>query len=147
MDPLTIGASVVTILTPYVADAGKEFVKTAGEAGLQKTKELMQWLKAKFAGDPVATTDLSRFEKDPEKYASGLQETIETKAKEDPGFSAEINQRVQELGPIITVIQQFDKARNLTGVEADQVRSGQVNVTQGGKDADGVKGFVGKIVG
>jgi hypothetical protein len=147
MDPVTIGATVVSILTPYVADAGKELVKTAGEAGLEKIKELLHWLKGKFAGDPVAASDLSRFEKDPKTFAPALQATVATKVKDDPAFAAEIGQRVKDLGPIITIIQNFDEARNLVGLEADRLGSGKVSVTQTGKTADGVKGAVIKTIG
>ncbi len=144
MDPVTIGAAVVTILTPYVADAGKELVKTVGEAGVEKTKELMQWLKGKFAGDPVATTDLTRFEKDPAGYAKPLQDTIESKIKEDPAFSAEISTRINDLGPYITIVQEFKDARNMTGVDGD-IGSGRVSVTQKGDTAQNVTGVKGGI--
>lgn len=146
MDPLTIGASVVTILTPYVADAGKQLLATVGEAGVEKTKELMHWLKARFAGDPVATTDLTRFEKDPAGYAKPLQDTIDSKVKEDPAFSTEIAKRVDDLAPAITIIQKFKNAKNMTGLQGDTT-AGQVAVTQEGETAEnvvGVKGNVGR---
>jgi hypothetical protein len=140
MDPVTIGATVVSILTPYVADAGKELVKTAGEAGLEKIKGLLHWLKGKFAGDPVATSDLSRFEKDPTAFAPALQATVVSKVKDDPAFAAEIGQRVKELGPIITIIQNYENAKNLVGLKADRVTSGKVSITQTGKIIDGGTG-------
>lgn len=145
MDPVTIGAAVVSILTPYVADAGKEMVKSVGEAGVEKTKELMKWLKGKFAADPVASTDLSRFEKDPAGYAKPLQDTIETHVKKDPAFSAEITKRMNDLQPYVKIIQEFEDARGVTGVEGN-VNSGQVDLTQKGrkgKDIVGVKGSIG----
>ena len=144
MDPLTIGAAVVTILTPYVADAGKELVRTVGETGVQKTKELMQWLKAKFAGDPVAATDLSRFEKDPAGYAKPLQDTIVKKVNDDPAFSAEITKRVGDLGPTIAIIQRFDRSVGAIGVLGD-VSSGRVSVEQTGTIAVNPIGIKGKV--
>lgn len=144
MDPVTIGTAVVTILTPYVADAGKELVKTVGEAGVAKTKELMQWLKGKFAGDPVATTDLARFEKDPAGYAKPLQDTIASKIKEDPAFSAEISTRINELGPYVTIVQKFRDAQDMIGVEG-RIGSGRVSVTQEGEIARNVTGVKGTI--
>jgi len=147
MDPVTIGASVVTLLAPYAKDAGKELVKTIGEAAVQKTTELMQWLKTKFAGDPVASSDLSRFEKDPTAFAPGLQATIDSKAKEDPAFSAELGQRVKALGPVIKIVQEFEQAKNLIGLDAEAVKSGQIDVTQRGKTAEQTIGVKGKIIG
>jgi len=147
MDPLTIGASVVALLTPYAKDAGKELVKTVGEAAVQKTKDLMQWLKAKFAGDPVASSDLSRFEKDPKTFAPALEATIESKAKEDPAFSAELEQRVNELGPVLRIVQEFEQATDVIGLDADAVKSGQIDVTQKGKTAERTTGVKVKTIG
>jgi hypothetical protein len=144
MDPVTIGTAVVTILSPYVADAGKELVKAAGEVGLEKARGLMTWLKQQFAGDSVAASDLSRFEQNPTVFAPSLQATIEKKVTSDPAFSAAIADRVKELGPIITIIQEFNDARDLTGVEG-AVRSGQVSVTQKGTTASNVTGIKGTI--
>jgi hypothetical protein len=144
MDPATIGTAVVTILSPYVADAGKELVKAAGEVGLEKARGLMAWLKQQFAGDPVAASDLSRFEQDPKVFAPSLQTTIEKKVTDDPAFSAAITDRVKELGPIVTIIQEFNDARDLTGVEG-AVRSGKVSVTQKGTSASNVTGIKGTI--
>ncbi len=144
MDPATIGTAVVTILSPFVADAGKELVKTVGEVGVEKAKGLLAWLKQQFAGDPVAASDLSRFEQDPKVFAPSLQTTIEKKVADDPAFSSAIADRVNELGPIITIIQEFDDARDLTGVEG-AVRAGNVSVTQKGTTASNVTGIKGTI--
>jgi hypothetical protein len=144
MDPVTIGTAVVTILSPYVADAGKELVKAAGEVGLEKARGLMTWLKQQFAGDSVAASDLSRFEQNPKVFAPSLQATIEKKATTDPAFSAAIAERVKELGPMITIIQEFNDARDLTGVDG-AVRSGHVSVTQKGTTASNVTGIKGTI--
>lgn len=146
MDPVSIGAAVVTILTPYVADAGKEFLKAAGETGVQKTKELMQWLKGKFANDPVATSDLTRFEKNPKGNAENLQNTIAKKATEDPAFSSELSKRVEDLRPIVAIAQKFTDADTVTGIAGD-VRSGNVSITQEGdkvKNLTGINGNVGR---
>lgn len=147
MDPVTIGTAVVTILSPYVADAGKELVKAAGEVGLQKAKGLMTWLKQQFAGDPVAASDLSRFEQDPTTFAPSLQATVATKASEDPAFSTEITNRVKELGPIIAIVQEFKHAKGMVGVEGATVHAGKVSVTQKGDTADNVIGFKGGTIG
>jgi hypothetical protein len=144
MDPLSIGAAVVTLLTPYVADAGKEFVTAVGEAGLEKTKELLHWLKAKFAGDPVAAKDLSRFEKNPAGYATPLQETIDAKVKEDPAFSAEVARRMNDLGPFVTIVITAKNLQNVRGVRGN-VAAGTVAVTIGGDVANDVIGIDGRI--
>jgi hypothetical protein len=141
MDPATIGATVVTILAPYVADAGKEIVKTAGEIGLEKAKGLLGWLKKQFSDDPVAANDLLRFEKDPEKFADGLTETIVTKASTDPAFKAAVTERVNEFGPVLTVVQQFKDAADLVGMKLGTVTAGTMTVTQTGDKAKNVVGI------
>ena len=121
-------------------------LKTVGEAGVEKTKELMTWLKGKFAGNPVATADLTRFEKNPDTFSEVLKTTIATKAQEDPAFANEVQQKVKDLGPIFNIVQTFDEATNNIGVNADQVERGTFNVTQSGKKGSGNTGAVIKSV-
>ena len=142
MDPVTIGAAVVTILTPYFKDAGTEMVKAAGEAGVEKVKGLVQWLKGKFAGDPVATADLTRFEKNPDTFGEVLKTTIATKAQEDSAFATEAEEKVKDLGPIFNIVQEFDEANDNIGVNAENVERGTFNVTQKGKTGNRNTGAV-----
>ncbi len=86
MDPATIATSVIALLTPYVADAGKELVKTAGEVGVGKIKTLLAWLKQQFADDPAASKDLSRFERSPEEFTPTTRPCASTSGPpEKPG--------------------------------------------------------------
>src|SRR4051812_20537263 len=114
MDPATIAAAAITILSPYVKDAGKELIKTVGEVTLEKAKGLFVWLKERFAGDPVAAKDLSRFEADPDKFEPFLQATIEEKAQADPAFGVELKKRIDEIGPQIMVFQRIKDGKNVT---------------------------------
>ena len=140
MDPATIAASVIAILSPYAKDAGTELVKTAGEVAVAKAKVLFGWLKEKLSGDPVAASDLNRFEANPEKFSAGLQGTLEVQAKRDPGFAAELQKRVQEIQAEITVFQKFREAKNVTGVDSDTLPAPRISVHQEGDSADGVTG-------
>jgi hypothetical protein len=146
MDPVTIGTTVVTLLAPYVADAGKELVKAVGEAGVERAKALLQTLRSRLAGDPLATRDLERFEKDPTTYAPGLQETIAARAQEDPAFSSEIEKQLDGAGPIVEIIQQFTHAKNLTGADVETAAAGSFSIAQKGETADDVTGFKAKTV-
>src|SRR5262245_13867992 len=140
MDPATIAASVVTILAPFAKDAGKELVKTVGEIAVNKAKDLLAWLKHRFENDPSASKDLSRFEADPDKFESGLKATVEEAAAQDPSFAAELKQRIDEIGPVITVFQKIKKGEDVTGIDAEAVRTGKLSVTQ---EADEVKKMTG----
>jgi hypothetical protein len=70
--PATIAAAALTILGPYVKDEHRELVKTVEEVALEKAKRPRGWLKDRFAVDPVAAKDLSRFEGESIKRASWL---------------------------------------------------------------------------
>jgi hypothetical protein len=147
MDPATIAAAAVTLLSPYVKDAGSELVKTVGEVALEKAKGLLTWLKDRFAGDPVAVKDLSRFEGDPDRFEAGLQSTIEEKAHADPAFAAELKRRIDEVGPEITVFQKIKDGKTVVGVDADAIHSGKTAVTQEADGVDNLTGVRAKTIG
>jgi hypothetical protein len=138
MDPVTIATAVITILSPYLKDAGKQILETAGQIGVDKAKGLLGWLKERFAGDPVATSDLSRFEADPVKFEPVLQSTVTERAQADPQFAAELQKRLDE-GPDITVFQRIKEGKNVIGIDAEQA-SGRMNVKQ---EADKVENITG----
>jgi hypothetical protein len=146
MDPATIAAATLTILSPYVKDAGRELVKTVGEVALEKAKGLLGWLKDRFAGDPVAAKDLSRFEGDPEKFEPGLKSTIEEKAQADPAFAAELKRRIDEFGPQIVVFQRIKDSKNVAGLDADTIHSGKITVTQDAERVDNLTGVRAKKI-
>lgn len=147
MDPVTIAASVVSILAPFAKDAGKELIKTVGEIGVNKAKDLLAWLKQKFEGDPSAAKDLSRFEADPDRFESGLKATIEDKSQQDPAFAAELKRRIDDIGPMITVFQKIKEGKDVVGIEADTVNSGKLGVTQEAEKIEKAVGVRVKTVG
>jgi hypothetical protein len=147
MDPATIATAAITILAPYVKEVGSELVKSVGELGVEKAKGLLGWLKDRLAGDPAASKDLSRFEKDPEKFEAGLQSTIEEKTQADPDFAAELKKRIDEIGPQITVFQRIKDGKNVIGVEADAILSGRTLVTQEADKVDSITAVRAKLIG
>jgi len=144
MDPATIAGSVITILGPYVSQMGEALTKTVGEVAVEKASKLLGWLKEKFAGDPAAAKDLTRFENNPKAYETALKDTIVEKVASDPGFAQEVEKRVAEIGPTITVFQEIADGRLVIGVEGD-VKAGRVAVTQKVQKADSVTGVKGNI--
>ena len=147
MDPVTLAAAALTILTPFAKDAGKELAKTVGEIGFEKAKDLFTWLKHRFAADPVASTDLSRFESDPVEFESGLRASIKKKVQDDPEFAGELQKRIDEIGPMITVFQDIKNAKEAVGVDVNTIRSGKVGVTQTADNVDKVTGLRANNVG
>jgi hypothetical protein len=144
MDPATIAGSVITILGPYVSQVGEALAKTVGEVAVDKASKLLVWLKQKFDGDPAATKDLTRFEKDPKSYEVALKSTIQEKAEADPGFAHEAEKRIAEIGPTITVFQEILEGRLIVGVKGD-VKAGRVSVNQKVQKGDEITAVEGKI--
>ncbi len=147
MDPVTLATAALTILTPFAKNAGEELVKTVGQIGFDKAKGLFTWLKQRFAGDPSASKDLSRFETDPDKFEPGLGATIKEKVEQDPEFAAELKKRIDEIGPTLTVFQDIKKGKKIVGVDADEIRSGKVGVTQKADDVEDLTGVRAKRIG
>ena len=147
MDPLTLATAALTILSPYAKDTGKELVKTIGEIGFEKAKGLFTWLKQKFSGDPSASKDFSRFEADPDTFEPSLKATIKEKVEQDPDFAVELQKRIDEMGPMITVFQEIKKGKNVIGVDADEIHSGKVGVTQKADDVEGMTAVRVKKIG
>ena len=144
MDPATIAGSVITILGPYVSQMGEALTKTVGEVAVEKASKLLGWLKEKFAGDPAATKDLTRFENNPKAYETALKDTIVEKVASDPGFAQEVEKRVAEIGPTIKIFQEIVEGRLMIGGKGD-VESGQVEVEQKAQKVDTAIGWEGNI--
>lgn len=147
MDPVTLATAALSILTPFAKDAGKELVKTVGEIGVGKAKDLLSWLKHRFSGDVAASKDLSRFETDPNKFEPGLQATIKEKIEQDSEFAAELKKRIDDIGPAIAVFQGIKKGKKITGVDADEIHSGNIGVTQKADDVEEMTGLRAKKIG
>jgi hypothetical protein len=141
MDPSTIATAAIAVLSPYVKDVGRELAKTVGEVGVKKARGLLTWLKQQFAEDPAAAKDLSRFEKDPDKFEPALQATIDEKSQAEPNFAEELKKRLDELGPEIVVFQRIKDGRGIVGVSADTIRSGKITVTQEADKIDSMTGL------
>jgi hypothetical protein len=138
MDPATIAIATISVLSPYLKQAGLEIAKAVGDVGVEKAKALHAWLKERFAGDPAAAKDLSRFEQDPEKFEDGLQATLQEKAEAEPDFAAALQKRIDDIGPQLTIFARLKNSKNVVQLDADEIHSGKVSVTA---DADNVDGL------
>lgn len=141
MEPATIVSGVMAILVPYVAKGARELVETVGEVGYQKAGELMKRLKARFAGDREAETVIEMFEAKPERYEAAVEEVIAERVAADPELARELTEQLEQAGPALRVFQEMDTARNVTGIRAGALRSGNAEVTQKARVADGMTGI------
>lgn len=128
MDPVTIAAAAVAILAPYVKQGGEALLRTAGEAGLEKARELLAGLKRRWSGDQQASQTLERFEKNPEGYQAPLQDLLEERIAVDSELASTLNEQVKEIAPRLNVKIDVDEAGNITGVDAGEIRRAMVDV-------------------
>jgi hypothetical protein len=147
MDPATIATAAITILGPIIKDAGKELIQAVGEISFKKAHSLFQWLQQRFAGDPAATQDLSRYQADPDKFEASLEATLKEMIEKKPEFGSELKRRIDDIGPSIAVFQEIKSSKNVTGVSADRIAAGNVSVVQKGDNVDGLTGVQVKQLG
>jgi hypothetical protein len=144
MDPASIAAAAVALLTPFAKRAGEELVKTVGEVAVDKVKALLGWIKQQLSGDAAAAKDVSRFEANPEKFGPVLEDTLKEKMAQDPRFAAELKKLMDEVGPLLVVNQKVKDATNVVGAEGELV-SGKVSVNQEAERVASITGFKGTI--
>lgn len=133
MDPVSIAASVIALLTPFAKKALEEFAGKAGEVVYEKAKSLFEKLRVKLGGDALARGTLERFEKDPGTWGGPLEQVVSEKLLEDPNLTKELSELIQEIeatGPDVSVVIKMKEAKDVVGVEADEMTRGKVRVTQ-----------------
>jgi hypothetical protein len=77
----------------------------------------------------------------PVEFGPGLKATIKKKVQDDPEFAGELQKRIDEIGPMITVLQDIKNVKEAVGVDVDAMRSGKVGVTQTADNVDKVTGL------
>ena len=95
----TLAATAVAILVPYLADGAKSFATKAGGLLAEKSADLYQTIRKKFAADPDAEQTLTQVEAKPESKGrqAALQELLSEKMTDDGDFSELIQALVSEV--------------------------------------------------
>lgn len=98
VEPITVAATVVAFLVPYLVKAGEAFAEKAGEALAEKTGELYRTIKNKFTGDSYAEQTLMRLEESPsaESRQRALEHLLAEKMSEDSAFGERVRSLVEE---------------------------------------------------
>src|SRR5881409_2802477 len=117
MELVTLAATVIGILTPYVTKGAEEFVKAAGKDAYEKTKQLFATLQAKWSGNQEASEALDHFNDKPERYKTVLESILQEELEKDNTLAAEISQRLDGIGPQLHIIQRMREAKDVTGAE------------------------------
>jgi len=113
MDPVTLGATVMSILIPYVAKKAEKFIDLAGQAAYNQAKKLFTTLKSRWAGDKEATDQLAYFEQNPERYQPIIEDILRKRLAHDRELAVELEQLINQMGPSLTIIQEMDEAKSL----------------------------------
>ena len=140
MDPATLAAAVISILTPYVTKGAKELVETVGQAAYDHAKKLLNTLKTRWAADPVASDSLARFEKKPDVHSPALQEIVEERLKADSELREQVSQTVKDVGRKLAILVKMTKGQDVTGLDAETVTRGDIDVTLDIADGNKVTG-------
>jgi hypothetical protein len=133
MEPVTITAGVIALLTPYVKKAAEQFAGEAGKVIWNKTQGLFEKLQARLGGDQEAENTLAQFEKDPEQGQAGLEALLKEILTKDHILRDEIAGVLTEVkrdGPQVRIVQRVKEAERLVGIEAERVARGEVEVIQ-----------------
>jgi hypothetical protein len=133
VDPITIAAGVVALLTPFVSKAADAFASEAGKAVWSKTSALFDLLKSKLSGDQAAAATLDRFDRNPQGSADEFQSVLVKRLEGDQQLRDELLSLLDEIkrsGPNVRVVQRVKEAQELVGLKARRVRRGSIEVTQ-----------------
>jgi hypothetical protein len=98
VDPITLTAAALGLLTPYLAKTGEGFATRAGAILADKAAALYQALKDKFKDDPYAEQTLARVEEKPEseERQAALKGVLAEKIEDDPDFAGTVRRLVEE---------------------------------------------------
>ncbi len=101
MDPTTLAATAVTLLSPYLAEAGKTAAKKIGESVGDAVPKLYQAIKSRFAKKPTAAEALADLEKTPtdEDLQAAVRVQLKKVLAEDTPFAEQLQRLLDAAQP------------------------------------------------
>jgi len=142
-----LAATVIGIVSPYLAQGAEEFAKSAGKAVFDGAKAVVDRLSRWWKNDPIASAAATSIKADPEHYGKMLGAQLEHELKKDESFAKELRSLVDSMGPSVDVVQKMEVAHGVTGADIGTLVSGHVRIQQDMKDAQDVTGFKADKVG
>jgi hypothetical protein len=145
MDPATLAAGAIALLTAYLAKAGAEFAGEGGKAAWRLAGRLLDRLRSAVKDTPRERKALEDFSSEPRGSATATQEMLQSVFEKDHALAGEVDhflQEVKRLGPSVSVVQRIKEAEDVVGVKARRIRSGSVEANQEverGKNITGVQ--------
>jgi hypothetical protein len=121
MDPASLATAAVAVLSPYLAESGKEVTKTVA-------KDLYTWLKGKLTGRVAEALD--DLEKAPasEDNRADLRKQLTKALEANPQLREELHRRLPEASAAGATTQTIDQSGS-TNAKAAQTHGNQ-NVTK-----------------
>jgi hypothetical protein len=143
---VALAGKAVALLTPFVASTAEDFVRTVGQAGYDRSKLMLDRLRERWAGDAGKSVILESFEKQPEPFAPAMTAILEQSLGEDEELRDEVARTVEEVGPLLKIVQRMTEGNDVTGLDSDEVARGRVSITQEIEKGTGVTGArIGRI--
>jgi hypothetical protein len=103
VDPVTISGLAVSLLAPYLAEAGRGAAKKAGEAAWAQAEAVIGAIRTKFSADndSYAHETLARLEQAPdtEGRRRALADILAEKLQADPAFASKLSSLVEDASP------------------------------------------------
>jgi hypothetical protein len=98
VEPISLAATAVVLLSPYLIKAGEAFAEKAGDALADRTGALYRAIKSKFANDSYADQTLRRLEEAPDSKGrqTALEHLLTEKMEEDVTFADQVRQLIEE---------------------------------------------------
>lgn len=143
MDPVTIAAAVGALFAPYFTRAAEAFAGEAGKHVHGKAKDMWEKLRARVGGDQQAAATLDRFEIDPDGARTELEMLVEKQAAADTTLRDELAEALAEIkreAPNVKVVQRVKEAEEAVALKARKLARGSLDVAQ---DVDKAKNVVG----
>jgi hypothetical protein len=142
-----LAATVISIISPYLVKGAEGFATTAGKAAFEGAKALADRLARWWKDEPVANAAATSIKSDPEHYSKLLGTELQRALTKDQSLANDLRALVDQLGPLVDVIQKIEVARGVTGADIRNLVGGQVRVNQEIRDAQNVTGFKADKVG
>lgn len=128
MDPVSLAAAAMAVLSPYIIKAGEATASELAKQGLGKAEALLQALWVRWKGKPEQEKRLQDFVADPVAAKSGLESTLAVEIATDSAFAAELKKLLDGGRPEVFVRLFAKGSESVTGADIRNMLHGRVNV-------------------
>lgn len=131
------------VLVPLIMGALLKVAGKVGEGALGAVEDaakdaatgVFARIRSWWAGDDSASSDLARFEQEPDIYQPVVQARLVKKLTAEPQMQAELAAMMEQAGPRVEVFQTIAAAHGVTGARVADMVGGHLRVDQDITDA------------